>query len=132
MLHWCIRHLLNCYSVYTACSSRFKLLKSFKNTNIQILRGMKNKTTLSARLSINALVGLNSFLDDFHSSHTQVDTVRRWLVLHVFDKALSYHAKAAWMDIQHKTQDHIFDAEDCCPFFLMFGFVWTILMETRE
>lgn len=103
MLHWCIRHLLNCHSVCTACSSGFRLLKPFKYTDIQILRGIENKTTPSAQLSMNVLAGLNSFLDNFYSSHTQVDNVRRWLTSHAFDKALPDYAEAAWMDIQHET-----------------------------
>lgn len=109
MLHWCIRHLLNCYLVYSICLSRFRLLKTFKCTDIQTLRVMGDKTTPSAQLSINALAGLNSLLNDFYSNHAQVDTIGRWFRLHAFDKALPDHAKAAWIDIQHKTQDHIAD-----------------------
>ena len=107
MLHWCIRHLLNRHPVCTACSSGFRLLKPFKCTDIQTLRGTGDKTTPSAQLSMNALAGLNSLLDDFYSSHAQVDTVGRWLASHAFDKALPDHAEAAWMDIQHETQGHI-------------------------
>jgi len=43
--------------------------------------------------------GLNSLLDDFYSSHAQVNTVGRWLASHAFDEALPDHAEAAWMDI---------------------------------
>lgn len=107
MLHWYIRHLLNCHSVCIACLSEFRLLKPFKYTDIQILRDTRDKTTLLAQLSINALVRLNSFLDDFYSSHTQVDTIGRWLVSYAFNKTLLDHAEAAWMDIQYKTQGHI-------------------------
>lgn len=107
MLHWCIRHLLNRHSVCTPCSSRFRLLKPFKCIDIQTLRGTGDKTTPSAQLSINSLAGMNSLLDDFYSSHAQVDTVGRWLASHAFDKALPDPAEAAWMDIQHETQGHI-------------------------
>lgn len=74
-------------------------MKPFNFTDIQTLRGTGDKTTPSAQLSINALAGLNSLLDDFYSSHAQVDTVGRWLASHAFE--------AAWMDIQHETQGHI-------------------------
>lgn len=82
-------------------------MKPFKCTDIQTLRDTGDKTTPSAQLSMNALAGLNSLLDDFYSSHAQVDTVGRWLASHAFDKALPDHAEAAWMDIQHETQGHI-------------------------
>lgn len=62
---------------------------------------------LSTQLSINTPAGLNSFLDDFYSSYAQIDTVGRQLVLHTFNKALLDHVEVAWMNIQHKTQDHI-------------------------
>jgi len=47
---------------------------------------------------MNAITGLNSLLDDFYSSHADVDTVGRWLASHPFEEGHPDHAEAAWMD----------------------------------
>ncbi len=54
---------------------------------------------------MNAIIGLNSLLDDFYSSHTNVNTVRRWLTSHPFEEGHLDHAEAAWME--HETQNHL-------------------------
>ena len=43
---------------------------------------------------MNTLAGLDSLLDDFYSSHAQVDNVGKWLASHAFDEALPGHAEA--------------------------------------
>ncbi|KAL2051952.1 hypothetical protein ABVK25_007867 [Lepraria finkii] len=46
-----------------------------------------------------SLKALNSLLDDFYSSHAEVDTVGRWLESHAFEEAFADHAEADWMNI---------------------------------
>jgi len=38
-------------------------------------------------------------LEDFYSSHAEVDTVGRWLESHDFEEALADYPESAWMNI---------------------------------